>query len=680
MVLTGLSGQHSEIGVGSTHCRVALEGGGIFGRHRAGEPVQSRLTGGFREASRVDADVRPAVGQQPVIVDGTFGWLHSGQTAAHDAAVLLCPALGWDGLHAYHGFRILADRFAASGIPAMRFHYPGTGDSADVRPGPDGTVDHWAAWRRSVHAMADRLRTVTGARRLVLVGLRFGALLAATVAQEREDVEALVMMAPVLRGKSYMRQLDMEARLESGALADMADPAGGLEFHELRLSAATVQTIGAVDLRHARLRAGSTVAVFSQAPSQLLEDCTRSWTAAGVEVRGEDFTGLEPLLQEAIHADPPPPDFARVLGFVMAAARADTGRPAAAVPDGVGAGPAHLDLGHCTETPVRFGSNGSLCGILCQPSVTHGDRAVIIGNTGRDPHYGIARFGTDLARRLAAQGIASFRIDFAGLGDSRSPASSPDVLSALFDADRTGDISAAIDALAPFGYREVAVQGLCSGAYHAYRAAQADPRITSLLLVNLPTFNWQGGDTVKQALWKSAPPSRMLLRLADKDAWMRALRGRADLRGILRGIGQRTGETVCAKLSAWFGLAGSAQPQDGPERAVGSLSGRKVRMLFLYSVGDPGLDALVMAFGQGGLALRAFPGVDLRIIAGIDHVLSGRSMRDKAANEIVSFLGADRPIRATAGRSVLHDRSNNHPRPDDHGGPFAEADVSAAAR
>ena len=53
---------------------------------------------------------------------------------------------------------------------------------------------------------------------------------------------------------------------------------------------------------------------------------------------------------------------------------------------------------------------------------------------------------------------------------------------------------------------------------------------------------------------------------------------------------------------------------------------------------DPGLDALAVDFGPGGRELSALPGVDLRLVSGIDHVLSGRHMREIALREISGFL------------------------------------------
>ena len=63
--------------------------------------------------------------------------------------------------------------------------------------------------------------------RIVLVGLRFGAILATVVAADRTDVAGLVLLAPVRRGRSYMRQLIMEG----GSAVD-----GSIDAGRVRLS------------------------------------------------------------------------------------------------------------------------------------------------------------------------------------------------------------------------------------------------------------------------------------------------------------------------------------------------------------------------------------------------------------------------------------------------------------
>ncbi len=160
-----------------------------------------------------------------------------------------------DAMTAYVSVRRLGDLLAAQGFPTLRFDYPGTGDSCD----PEFEGGHWAVWQRSIDQAADWLRATTGARRIVLCGFRIGATLAALAAARRGDVAGLVLIEPVLEGRSYVRQLALEAELLHGWPPAKDEV---LQLHELQLPPASVADIAAVDLRQLALPAGLKVAVF----------------------------------------------------------------------------------------------------------------------------------------------------------------------------------------------------------------------------------------------------------------------------------------------------------------------------------------------------------------------------------------------------------------------------------
>ena len=569
----------------------------------------------------------------PIYLAGNFAWLHRPKLQ-NDTAVVICSGLGWDGLHAYHPLRLLADQLAGDGYWTLRLHYSGTGNSGDPESDAAGNIDLWSAWEGSVHQACDWLRTHTNARRIVLIGVRVGALLACEVAAQRSDVAALLLLAPVLRGKSYMRQIDMEARLETGT-SPAAD--GGLDFHELRFSPTVVRHIEALDVRDMQFSTVRSVGVFAQADSKVLDNCISNWTEQGIDVRKASFAGLESLLLDQVHSDWPAPELDPLLQwFEVAVEPISTSVSAILPPASAIELPQRLSLSHSTERPITFGEAGRLFGILSHPVAGAEDTPlVLILNTGRDPHYGVARLGTQLARCLAEIGVASFRFDFTGLGDSRPPAHETDELSATFGRNRNGDVEAALDTMEALGYRRFAVQGLCAGAYHAYWAAIADQRIATILLINMPLFAWTSGDTVPKAVWRTAPAAQILQRAYNPDTWKRILAGERKAQAILGVLGRRCYNVVRNSLNHAFGVR-QAPPQQ--VEYAHQLAKRGVRSLYLYGPVDPGLGALAVDFGPGGRDLSALPGVDLRVVTGIDHVLSGRHMRDIALREICYFL------------------------------------------
>jgi alpha-beta hydrolase superfamily lysophospholipase len=585
-----------------------------------------------------DAGEHPIM--RPVYVGSCFGWLHSSTaTAGGDVAVLICPGVSRDLLDAHHSLRILADMVAAAGYPAMRLDYPGIGDSADLDGDDPAAAEPWGAWRQGIHAALNWLRATTGASRVVLCGLRVGAALATLVAEQRDDVAGLILLAPVQRGRSYIQQLQMQVRLQGL-------PAGeGLEYQELRFGADTIDHVSAMDLRRARLPSGTCVAVFEQAASKLGDDCAAAWRDGGAVVHRAGFEGLEPLLRHNQEGEGTAPDFSAVLGWLGGAVAA---RPTViAAPSWPTPSLARLGW---IETPLRFGAGDRLFGILCRPDRRTSDMAVVIGNTGRDPHYGVARFGVEFARHLASLGVASLRIDFAGLGDSVGPPGKEGAPTSMFECDRTGDFVAAVDVLARLGYRRVAVNGNCSGAYHALRGALADPRVGTLLLVNLPLFEWQPGDSADFANRRATKPSHYLLRVGSRDAWSRLWRGSFDLWAVIRAQAVRLSWQLraaarrLAERRGWTGAYGAGRG------AVAALGRRGARTLFLFSPHENGLDAMEREFGRGAAGLRAYAGAELRIVPDIDHLLSTRPMRRTVISIMARFvMGPDAPAEAEAG-------------------------------
>jgi alpha/beta superfamily hydrolase len=133
-----------------------------------------------------------------------FGLFHPAEDdRAEDSAVLVCPPFGQEGLRTHRFFKVLAERFARTGIPTLRFDFHGTGDS----PGDErqGELD---GWRRDLCAAHEELRRRAPDKRIVWVGARLGATLAVLAARNgRCDPVRLVLWEPVIDGRRYARFL-----------------------------------------------------------------------------------------------------------------------------------------------------------------------------------------------------------------------------------------------------------------------------------------------------------------------------------------------------------------------------------------------------------------------------------------------------------------------------------------
>ena len=160
--------------------------------------------------------------------------------------VVLCPPWGFEDLTMRKGWRLLAEAVAAAGYPCLRFDYPGTGDSA----GRATDVTGVRQWVEAIGDAADLLGRQTSVSRFVFVGQSLGAALAVEAARSRDDVVGLQLIAPVVKGRAYVRELAATATLVAdkvGIKVDLA-PDEGLSVLGFALSHAMVADVRALDL------------------------------------------------------------------------------------------------------------------------------------------------------------------------------------------------------------------------------------------------------------------------------------------------------------------------------------------------------------------------------------------------------------------------------------------------
>lgn len=134
-----------------------------------------------------------------------------------------------------------------------------------------------------------------------------------------------------------------------------------------------------------------------------------------------------------------------------------------------------------TEVTLSFGAERHLVGTLCRPGdAAVGDCAVLLLNAGVIHRIGPHRFNVKLARALARAGLPSLRLDLSGQGDSRLPAQP-----LPYPQQAVADLRAAMDHLQGLlGVQRFVIAGICSGANHGLAAADADPRVAGLWMLD----------------------------------------------------------------------------------------------------------------------------------------------------------------------------------------------------
>lgn len=563
----------------------------------------------------------------PVVFGRNAGWLHAPDGDVH-AAVVICPSWEREALDSHRAFRVLADQLATDGIAALRFYYPGTGNSGDLVE-----EDFWQSCCDSAVQAGEYITAQTGCDRVVFAGFRVGSLIAAVAAARSKSVAGLLLIAPVLRGRSYLKQLEIQARLMAGKPVASND---GLTIGTLTLSVEAVRGMQAADMARLPLDAPLDVAVFSSGPNTAFADFAEICQERGIALFDGGFNGLEPLLTENMLQDKGP-DFTALRRWLLKSLAADRpeDRPMKGRPPKQAAYALHSDCWR--EEAFFFGRMQNLYGVLCRPAKAESRLGVIIVNAGLDPGFGAWGLGARLARHLAESGIGSLRFDFAGVGDSIPETGDAEALSSAFLQDRVPDIRTAVDELHTFGYYQIAIVGLCSGAYHALRGIYADPRIVRAALVNIPAFEWSSNADLDVLWHQTASTSHYLKLVASREFWKRLLTGQIKLSNTIAGRTRRSLPSAGAtaqKLSDILGLGFSLTIS---HRLLEALRQRKARTCFISSSGDNSIPVVESDFGRKGRHLSHYHS-SMIIVPDADHMFSRKATQTALIEHITSHV------------------------------------------
>jgi pimeloyl-ACP methyl ester carboxylesterase len=575
-----------------------------------------------------------AAGGEPVVLGQACGMLHKGH---RDTAVLICPPWGYEALCAYKSLRILADLLQARGFSVLRFDYPATGD----HPTPPEDLSGIDDWRASVVDAAAGLTHLTGAKRVVLLGLGLGTLLARLAAETIGNLAGLALLGPVNDGRRYLRELaSWSAMIDDSIGLDRSGKAQGLTaIAGFEMPEAVAQTLKGI---------GAKSVPLSQVPHLVAQrngiagdlEFVEMLQAHAVPVHAIAFSHYEALLSDPTAARTPMETWQAVGDWMS-----DTFAAASGTQRTVACAPAHQLGDGFREEFLRFGKNRRLFGILCEPqsTVTSGERPLyVLLNSGFDPHTGWARSTVDQARALARAGISTLRIDLADIGDSPAVSGGPAMV--LYADSQVDDVIPAIDLAQARGYAQIFLAGRCAGAYVAFNAAVADARVTGAVIVNLQRLVWDPDEDVEEAVRNAFRSlDNYKSRLLQIETFKRMLRGEIDVLRVGTSILRRLAARVGVKLAPYaFGLTKHARLRNTVLQNFDALQRRKVMLSLVYSADDGGLDELATYFGKGGQALSGSSQVAVSIIPDADHNMTPRAARERLIAHLIAF--ASQPL------------------------------------
>jgi pimeloyl-ACP methyl ester carboxylesterase len=534
--------------------------------------------------------------------------------------VLICAPIGYENVIYHRQLAILARRLATGGRPVLRFDWPGAGDSY----GDDDTDDLIARSVASVAAAADALVARTGVEVVDVVGLRFGATLAAAAVADCPSAGDLVLWDPFPTGRSYVRAVRAFERLSLGVAGGEHEQ--GQSASGFYLSPSTLTDIEALDLRERELGPARRVLLAGRdgPPSEAL---AKRFEELGHDVTTTVFEGLREVALGWTERPVPIRSFEAIeewLAEPEGAARAEVAEPSQPRRCSSPAG--------WSEEPVLLVDGSPMLGIATVPDALRPDAPWLLFV----PNRYARRIGPNAlyrrwARAWAAEGLPSLRIDVNGTGDAGGPDEETD--RDMYRQDGVADVRRALAFLRErYGAKGAAVVGLCSGGYLGFQAALDDELIRDVVLLNPQMLLWTDQETAvtrASILWR---------RAGSLESWSRLVRTPRTLaQTVLPVVGEALMAGARWRLSRGSGALGvGKEPPVAAwiRLAIAKLEARGCRLHFVFSEDDAGIGYLTRHLGSELKGLVDRPHVSLTIVPDADHTFRDFG-RQRALRELL---------------------------------------------
>jgi hypothetical protein len=476
-------------------------------------------------------------------------------------------------------------------------------------------------------------------------------------------------MAPALSGQAFLREIRAAAKVgRLSGLDPVMPPESGvpLNANGFHWSTHLQQEIDALDLTATAALPIPTLMLTARSDRRAAR-LAEAWNAQNAPITELPFPEYDGWMQDPTTSTNPAETFATIRAW-LAELQLESAQPAT---KGTQIAVADVLLGDkFVEEPMQFGPDRVLFGILCRPREQATSQvAALLLHEGSSHHIGNGGAYVTLARRMAAAGMASLRMDLTGMGDS--PAGG-NTRHPHYDPERIPECIAGIDVLQAHGYPMAMVYGLCSGAYTALQVTLADERVVGNVIVNLQKFLWHYGDDIRVAQGGNRRSFKGYLRaLTNPGEWRRSLSGDVNFGAIARVLIQRTTSRVVHTVRSIL------PPAPGSETArvrqnMRTLAKRGVQSNLIFSDDDPGLSDVRTQFGRKGHRIAAYAPARKLLLDRADHHFNATTARQRYYDLAVSMMKAaieehaiSKPSTATAAqartpRIIRHQQSGEH--------------------
>ncbi|TQX84070.1 alpha/beta hydrolase [Rhizobium sp. rho-1.1] len=550
---------------------------------------------------------------RPVIFADTIGMFQAPLgPSTRKVAVLFLSPWGFEEIAMRKMWRMLAEQFSLKGIPSFRFDYPGTGDALDK----NAETNDLELWVDRACEACELLRKLSGVRHIIIVGQGLGAALAYKTSLRMPGIAGVALLAPVISGHAYAREVLVLSRMTEGKAAATSDlPMLGGEAVAPTLFA----SIKGVDLNRSPVPPVQHYFLAARYDRPAQFKFNQHLFEKGKDVEAHPYEGFDEMLNNLTLSKPPLVVMEKLVKWVESIEKTFTNEVVSQPREAV---LTPLNGVLFREKPVRFGDNNRLFGIVCEPG--NGQRqkvSVLLLNTSYERAAGWGRSMTALARDLAAVGIASFRYDAANVGDSPALPGAPEQV--IYSETQLDDVDAAVAFMETLELGRIILAGRCSGGYTAFRSLLRNEQLAGAVIANAHVLRWDPRQSLEDLLlFVPKPLNAYKYKAFSIKSWKKILTGRVNLkRGVLNILGLLKMRCLGILRPILEKLSMLSNAHKVIHRDMKKVCDRGARLSFIFSDGDIGLNYFYQHFDVDSERLRLYPAVKFQIVKDADHNL-----------------------------------------------------------
>jgi pimeloyl-ACP methyl ester carboxylesterase len=552
-----------------------------------------------------------------------FACLHlpeSGQT--NGQGLVICNPFGHEYVHAHRSLKTLADLAAKRGVPTLRFDYVGTGDSQGNLV-TDADIE---SFLHNIHCAVDFMKYSLGVSSIELLGLRLGASLAALYA-ERYSVDQLLLWAPCLSGRQFVREQKAIARLASFQQLSEQDY---IESAGFILSSRFSTQLSSLHIDIARLNCAKLV-VIERDDRDELADFNNTNLSVSYELRRLKTHGYQDMMAEPQDNKVPIETLQNIIATLFK-------KPFAGESYQTDKLQMKSQLGAVTEFENLVESikivNDQLVSIITLSRDRMNTRlpCLILVNSGSVHHVGPNRLYTELARNLAHCGYMVIRFDLQNLGESSFFQADQD--NNPYPATSSDNIYSLIQFVKEFYQPEkIIIAGLCSGAHNAFHTPleiENSRDITEVIMINPLAFYRRPEKFIDnqghQAFARDLSQYRKSVFSLSK--WKKFLSGKVSLSYILRFVVKGFSgifNLLVIRLLRLLGIQRVTQLGQDLLR----YKSMSIPLTFIIAEQDPGKTLLHQSGGNTVRQLLKEQSIRLYDIPSADHTFSTSESRER---------------------------------------------------